>query len=137
VDRFYTEVWVKGNFDAAREMFTDDYVRHDLRRTEAEPGGAGQAKIAADFRAAFPDLVFEITHLIAEGDHVVGRWTANGTHTGSWGTVEPSGRRVTFSAVNIFRLREGKIVEIWNYRDDLALREQVGAPIYAGAVKSR
>jgi hypothetical protein len=40
---------------------------------------------------------------------------------------------VTFSAVNIFRFESGKVAEIWNHRDDLGLREQLGVSIYAGA----
>jgi predicted SnoaL-like aldol condensation-catalyzing enzyme len=67
---FYEEVWNRGNTDVALEVFADDYVRHDLRPTESIPGGAGQAKIAADFRAAFPDLVFTPDLIIAEGDLV-------------------------------------------------------------------
>jgi steroid delta-isomerase-like uncharacterized protein len=133
VQRFYEEVWSQGNTQFALEVFADDYVRHDLRPTESAPGGAGQAKIAADFRAAFPDLVFVPELLIAEGDYVAARWTASGTHLGSWGTVAPSGERVQFSGVNIFRINEGKVVEIWNHRDDLGLLQQTGAPIFAGA----
>jgi predicted ester cyclase len=71
--------------------------------------------------------------VIGEGNYVVGRWTATGTHSGPWGSVDPSGRRATFSAVNIYRFENGKVVEIWNHRDDLGLAEQIGAPIYAGA----
>lgn len=58
VRRFYEEVWNQGNVDVTAEIFSDDYVRHDLRPSQAEPGAAGMAKIAADFRAAFPDLSF-------------------------------------------------------------------------------
>jgi predicted ester cyclase len=64
---------------------------------------------------------------------VVGRWIASGTHQGRWGSLEPTGRPCTFSAVNIFRFEGGKVAEIGNHRDDLGLREQIGAPIYAGA----
>jgi len=111
-------------------------VRHDLRPTEAIPGGAGQAKIAAEFRAAFPDLVFTPELIIAEGDLVAARWTASGTHRGRWGTVDPSGKHVEFSGVNIFRVEGGKVVEIWNHRDDLGLLQQAGAPIFAGSAPS-
>ncbi|MGH2529655.1 MAG: ester cyclase [Actinomycetota bacterium] len=37
------------------------------------------------------------------------------------------------SGVNIFRFRDGKVVELWNHRDDLGLMQQLGAEIYAGA----
>ncbi len=133
VRRFYEEVWDRGNTDFAFEVFAEDYVRHDLRPTDALPGPRGQKKIADDFRAAFPDLRVTVDLVIGEGDFVVGRWTATGTHLGSWGALEPTGRQATFSAVNIFRFEDGKVVEIWNHRDDLGLREQLGVALYAGA----
>jgi predicted ester cyclase len=134
IRRFYEEVWDRGNLDVCDEVFAPDYVRHDFRSTEPVPGPEGQKQIAADFRAAFPDLHFVVDLLVAENDYVVGRWTATGTHSGCCGTVEPTGRRVRFSAANIFRVENGKVVEIWNHRDDLGLREQLGgATIYAGA----
>jgi steroid delta-isomerase-like uncharacterized protein len=133
VRRFYEEVWDRGNTDVAFDVFADDYVRHDPRATEALPGPAGQKQIAEDFRAAFPDLRMTVGLVVGDGDFVVGRWTATGTHLGQWGSLAPTGRRATFSAVNIFRFERGKVVEIWNHRDDLGLREQLGAAIYAGA----
>jgi predicted ester cyclase len=74
--------------------------------------------------------------LVAEGDYVVGRWTASGTHLGPWGDVAPTGRRATFSGVNIFRFEGGKVVEIWNHRDDQGLMEQLGAAVVAGAMSA-
>jgi steroid delta-isomerase-like uncharacterized protein len=133
ITRFYEEVWSRGNTDVALELFTDDYVRHDLRPSQAQPGGAGQAKVASDFRRAFPDLAFVVDLMVAEGDLVAARWTATGTHSGPWGDVAPSGNEVTFCGVNFFRMTDGKIVEIWNHRDDLGLMQQTGSEIHAGA----
>jgi steroid delta-isomerase-like uncharacterized protein len=133
VRRFYEEVWNQGNVDVTEEIFSDDYVRHDLRPSRAEPGAAGMAKIAADFRVAFPDLRFREDLILAEDDLVAARWTAEGTHTGSWGAAKPTGKGARFSGVNIFRLRNGKVVEIWNHRDDLGLMQQLGVAVYAGA----
>jgi steroid delta-isomerase-like uncharacterized protein len=133
VRHFYEQVWDQGNTDFAFEVFADDYVRHDLRAAEALPGPAGQKKIADDFRAAFPDLEVDVELVVGEGDYVVGRWTASGTHLGQWSRLAPTGKRVTFSAVNIYRFEGGKVAEIWNYRDDLGLMEQVGAPNHAGS----
>jgi steroid delta-isomerase-like uncharacterized protein len=131
--RFYEEVWDRGNTDFAYEVFADDYVRHDLRPTQAAPGPAGQKQIADDFRAAFPDLRVTVDFVFGEGEWVVGRWTATGTHTGVWAGLEPTGRQMTFSAVNVCRFENGKVAEIWNHRDDLGLMEQIGAPVHAGA----
>jgi steroid delta-isomerase-like uncharacterized protein len=133
VRRFYEEVWDKGNLAVCEEVFTPDYVRHDPRATEPPPGPEGQKQIAADFRAAFPDLRVTVDLLVAEGAYVVGRWTAAGTHSGSWAGLEPTGRAVSFSAVNIWRFENGKASEIWNHRDDLGLLEQLGQAVFAGA----
>ena len=133
IRRFYDEVWNRGNLDVADEVFAPGYIRHDLRGTEPDPGPEGQKQIAAAFRTAFPDLSFEVDFLIAEGDLVAGRWTATGTHLGPWADVAPTGRAVRFSGINVFRFADGKVVEIWNHRDDLGLVEQLDAPVYAGA----
>ena len=133
IRRFYEEVWNKGNLDAADTIFADDYVRHDLRPGNPLPGPAGQKKIAADFRAAFPDLHMTIDVIVAEGDMIVARWTTEGTNTGQWGSIPPTGKRAKFSGVNIFRIANGKVVEIWNHRDDLGVMQQLDAPIYAGS----
>ena len=89
VRRFYDQVWNRGNVEVANEVFAPDYIRHDLRPTEALPGGPGQAKIAADFRAAFPDLRMEVDLLLAQEDLVAARWTTEGTNTGAWGVARP------------------------------------------------
>jgi len=103
----------KGNTDFAFEVFADDYVRHDFRAAEPSPGPSGQKKIADDFRAAFPDLMVKVDLIIGEGKFVVGRWTATGTHLRSWGDIEPTGGRISFSAANIFRFEDGRVAEIW------------------------
>lgn len=133
VARFYDQVWDKGNVEVAHEVFTDDYVRHDLRPSQALPGPAGQARIAGDFRRAFPDLRFVVDLMLAEDAFVAARWTAIGTHTGPWGSLDPTGKQATFSGVNIFRFDEGRVVEIWNHRDDLGLMTQLGVPVFAGS----
>jgi steroid delta-isomerase-like uncharacterized protein len=133
VRRFYEEVWGRGKLDVADELFADEYERHDFRGGEHEPGPAGQKRIAAAFRAAFPDLSWQIDFILAEGELVAGRWTATGTHLGTWAGVEPTRRVMRFSGINVFRFSDGKVVEIWNHRDDLGLMLQLGAPVYAGA----
>ena len=85
IRRFYEEVWGKGDPDVSAEVFHDDYVRHDLRAGAAEPGAAGQTKIALDFRRAIPDLDWRVDLILGDGEFVVGRWSATGTHTGPSG----------------------------------------------------
>ena len=56
----------------------------------------------------------------------------DGHEHGLWGNIPPTGKIAKFSAVNIFRIANGKAVEIWNYQDDLGLL-QLDALIYAGS----
>jgi steroid delta-isomerase-like uncharacterized protein len=135
VRRFYEELWGRGNLAVADELFADGYERHDFREGEPVAGPEGQKQIAAAFRAAFPDLSWEIDFLLADGDFVAGRWTATGTHLGQWAGVEATARPMRFSGINVFRFSEGKVVEIWNHRDDLGLMQQLGAAVYAGAAE--
>ena len=137
VRRFYEEVWNKGNLDAAYDVFADDYVRHDLRPGSAPAGPEGQKLVAGMFRAALPDAHLSVGFMVAEANMVVARWTMSGTHRGAWGAIPPTGKRMSFAGVNIFRISEGKVVEIWNHRDDLGLMEQLGAPVYAGYSEQR
>jgi steroid delta-isomerase-like uncharacterized protein len=133
IQRFYEEVWGRGHLDVADEVFAADYVRHDLRPSNPLPGAEGQKQIAADFRAAFPDVQVTVDLVLAEGDLVAARWTMEGTNTGSWGKVPATGKHASFSAVNIFRMENGKVTEIWNHRDDLGLMQQLGVPIFAAS----
>ncbi|MBG1231136.1 ester cyclase [Aestuariivirga litoralis] len=130
---FYEEVWNKGNVAFAHQVFAEDYQRHDLRPTQALPGPSGQEKVASDFRQAFPDIHYRIDLAIAEDDLVCLRWTATGTMMGDWANVKATGKKLEYSGVNIFRFKNGKVVEIWNHRDDLGVAQQMGAPVYAGA----
>ena len=127
IRRFYEEVWGKGDPNVSKDVFQDDYVRHDLRAGPADPGPAGQTKIALDFRRAFPDVDWHVDLILGDGEFVVGRWTATGNHTGPFGAMAPTGQPIAFSGVNIFRFENGKVAEIWNHRDDLGLMTQLGA----------
>jgi steroid delta-isomerase-like uncharacterized protein len=135
--RFYDEVWNNGNLDVADEIFADDYVRHDLRPGTAPPGPEGQKAVASLFRAAFPDVHLTVNLMVADQETVVARWTMAGTQRGAWGGIAPTGKSISFAGVNIFRFAAGKVVEIWNHRDDLGLMQQLGAPVHAGYPERR
>lgn len=77
-------------------------------------------------RAAFPDWRSELHELIAEGDLVVERFTAGGTHRGEVMGMPGTGKPISLPGINIFRLRDGLIVERWGRLDDLGLLRQLG-----------
>jgi len=81
----------------------------------------------APFRAAFPDVHMEVVDLIAEDDKVVGRFRCSGTHEGEWRGQPPPGRRFErIDEVDIYRLRDGRIVHAWGLEDTLARMRQLG-----------
>jgi steroid delta-isomerase-like uncharacterized protein len=67
-----------------------------------------------------------IEEMIAEGDRVVVRWSSRGTHQAEVHGLPPTGKEVTNSGVNIFRIEDGKIAEVWDIFDRLWLWQQLG-----------
>jgi len=55
-----------------------------------------------------------VDETIAEGDRVMVRWTFHGTHLGEFHSLPPTGKPVAYSGINIFRVADGKIAEIWD-----------------------
>jgi predicted ester cyclase len=78
-------------------------------------------------RAAFPDWHNQVDDLIAEGDRIVARITCSGTHEGELFGVAPTGRRVTYAGVGIFRLHDGRIEDAWVVGDTQELWRALGA----------
>jgi predicted ester cyclase len=127
VRRFFEEVINQGDFLVADELFSPDFGpagsdHHQLR-------GPDRARRTANlFRTAFPDIHFEIDDMIGEDDVVVVRVTFEGTHQGAFLGIEPTGRRVRVSGVELARLENQKIVEEgWHYYGELQLLKQLGA----------
>jgi len=120
------EVWNKGNFDNMKEMVSDDFVIHFSRPGEELRGPENVKQFYSSLRDAFPDLHFEILNQVAEGDKVVTHWTASGTHKGEFKGIPPTGNKVTFTAMDIDRIVDGKAVECWSNVDELSLMQQLG-----------
>jgi steroid delta-isomerase-like uncharacterized protein len=126
VSDFIGALFTKGDPNAVDDYLADDFVNHD------PPFGAsadreGMRAAGAMFRSVFPDWHSDLHFLVAEGDIVVEVFTASGTHTGGeiMG-VAASGRIVALPGINIFRLRDGHIVERWGRLDDLGFLRQLG-----------
>ena len=122
VERWNRE-WHLGNYDIVDELAAEDYVIHpgELSREEHK-------KRAKEMRLsdAFSDSGFEVHDVIAEGDKVVVRYTMYGTHTGEYWGVPATNKVIRLSGTNIWRLRDGKIVEEWGSSDMLGMMQQLG-----------
>ena len=64
--------------------------------------------------------------MIAEGDRVMVRWTFFGTQQGEYSGLPPTHKHAAYSGINIFRIENGKIAEVWDISDRLWLWQQLG-----------
>src|SRR2546423_10478011 len=95
--RFFEEIWNKGNFAVANDLIAPDYIDHDSSNAIGGPEGVRQE--VSLYRNAFPDLVFAIEDIIAEGDKVATRITASGTHERDLPGIPATGKRVTIGGM--------------------------------------
>jgi steroid delta-isomerase-like uncharacterized protein len=124
VMRVVDEMWNRGNLDAVEELVDPGMVEHGAFGSGT--GGRDDARATVErFRTAFPDLVLEAEHLIAEDDHVVLHWVGRGTHEGEFMGLPPSGASVTASGLDIYRIADGRVVEHWGYPDVAGLMAQL------------
>jgi steroid delta-isomerase-like uncharacterized protein len=125
--RFLEEAFNEGNLGVVDEIFAPDYVLHDPAIPEEIGGPEGIKGFVQMYRSAFPDTDVTVEDQIAEGDDVVTRWTARGTHQGELFGVPPSGNQVEITGITIDRHSGGKGVESWTNYDTLGLMQQIGA----------
>jgi steroid delta-isomerase-like uncharacterized protein len=118
------EIYNQGNLAAIDEFVAADFVIH--APPEDIHGPAGARQFVAGLREAFPDFHITIQDQIADGDRVVTRWTAEGTHLGEFQGIPPTGRHGKMTGIDIDRLVDGKVVECWVNEDDLGLLQQLG-----------
>ncbi len=127
VRRAFDEI-AQGELAVADEIIAPEFVRHDLGANFPDVAGPeGVRRLIAALRAAFPDIQTTLEDVISDGDRVVVRFTARGTHEGHFQGVAPTGRRVAWAGINIYRVANGRIRETWQLADLLGLMQQLGA----------
>jgi predicted ester cyclase len=81
---------------------------------------------------SFPDLTITDYFTVAQGDIVAVHWTAQGTSKGNFLMLPPSGKVVKYTGSSMYRIENGKIVEIWETRNTLAIMKQINPEIGKG-----
>src|SRR5215211_806477 len=119
--RYIEEVWNQTNLEVVDEIF-DRYISHQPDGSILERGPEDVKRFVGEFRSAFPDLRLSIDDQIAEGDKVMIRETARGTHQGELRGMAPTGEEMEIKGIAIFRFSsQGKVVESWDSYDQLSL----------------
>jgi steroid delta-isomerase-like uncharacterized protein len=117
--------WNTGDTAIADRIYAPDYRRNATDMSESGPEPV--KRLVAMYRAAFPDLHFEVEGMVSEGDRVAVRWIATGTHHAPLLGLPATNRHVSLIGCDVLRLRGDLIAESWSYYDRLALIEQLRA----------
>ncbi len=124
VREFYAVVFGGRDLSAVDRFMHDDYVQHN---PDADQGRKGFIEFHIGFFSAIPDFRATINEIVADDDLVFVYNTITGTHTGEgFLSYRPTGNKIRFDTVDMFRLRDGKLCEHWDVADTRALFTQVG-----------
>jgi ketosteroid isomerase-like protein len=102
------EAIARDGFAVLADYLADDVVWHEIGRSEPRYGKAALAAEAADVDY---EITFEVHDILGNDEHVVVLGDAHGTRAGA---------SLDYRVAEIYRLRDGKIIERWAYSDDTA-----------------
>ena len=122
--RYIEEIANQGNLEVTDEIF-DHYIAHQPDGSMLERAPEDVKRFQREWRSAFPDIRISIEDQIADGDKLVSRIMIRGTYQREFRGMAPTGRKIELQGVTIFRFSpEGKVVETWDYYDQLSLLRQ-------------
>jgi 4-oxalocrotonate tautomerase family enzyme len=126
-ERWFDELWNKKNYDIVYEYVAPVFTAHGAGGQDIKQGPEGPRDMVKAWHAAMPDGHMTIDDIIVEGDLSTIRMTWEATHTGQFGNIPPSGKRIKVTSTGIDRVVNGKITEGWGELDMLGMLQQMGA----------
>ena len=124
--RKVTEALNKQDLGSLDELIAPDY----FDRTRQLRGLENIKQLAILMFKAFPNFHETVEDIIAEGDKVWTRSTVTGTHKGEYRGLAPTGKKITFTVVDIWRIVNGKVVEKVGVYDQLDFYKELGVIEY-------
>lgn len=125
VARRWMDVWNTKDVSVYADLVHPDTVHH-FGVLQDTVGVAALQASTEQFFTAFPDLTSTLDEPVVDGDFVAIRFTATGTQTGTFLGVAPTGKRVTWTGINIFRIQCGKVRESWSEVASIDIWRQLG-----------
>jgi steroid delta-isomerase-like uncharacterized protein len=123
--RRYFDAINAGQLDVlTTELLAPDFRLHFDSMPELDLEGA--AGFFGGFVSAFPGIDHSIEDQLAEGDRVATRIVVRGTHAGDLMGLPPTGKDIEINAINIHRIVDGRIAEMWIVSDGLGMMRQLG-----------
>jgi steroid delta-isomerase-like uncharacterized protein len=124
VRRYWRDVWTDGDVSGVGAFYAPTF-RLNGEATTTEEFAEG----VISWRAHFPDFGVSVDQLFSCPGIVVTRVLYRGTHEGDFKNVPATGRSIEVSGIDIFRFREGKVVDHWHEADHLEMFRQLGAEV--------
>ncbi|MCC6458814.1 MAG: ester cyclase [Caldilineaceae bacterium] len=127
IDRLNIEVMNRKNTDAVDTIFSPDVVFYQSGRPVIQGREAFRQWLSDSDRSTWGNWQVDIGETVAEGDLVVVRWTIRGTHVGEWRGVAPTGKPITLTGMNMYRVVGGKVTTSWGEENWLEVMDQIRA----------
>ena len=124
VARYIEQVWNQGDFDAFAQLTTEQFAYHLGGQPPRDRAGMQQFLTAT--RTAFPDWRVDVQSLVQQGEQVAVRWRGEVTHQGPFHGIPATGKKVTVTGINLYRLEGDLVAEEWEETDSLGLLRQLG-----------
>lgn len=122
VERFFEAGYVRCDFDEVMAIVSPDYTDHSPC---AAHGNHACVDVLRDTARMFHDIQVDIRDVVASGDRVAVRVAFVVTHAADAYGIPATGRRISFEALEMFRVRNGRIVESWGYWPDAQIRSML------------
>lgn len=139
VDRFFNEVLL-GHSVGGLDDFVSEHILVHATAMPCEASRYGWDGVVAwlgEQWRAFPDLAVTKHVTVASGDIVAAQWVASGTSEGEFLHLPPTGERVEFTGVSMYRVAHGRLSEIWETRDTLGVMRQLNADVASSHAHAR
>jgi steroid delta-isomerase-like uncharacterized protein len=92
-----------------------------------EPTLAAFKQKVAGFAASFPDIEYDLQDVVASGDTVATRWFVTGSLQQEFMGIPATGQTIRVEGMNFYRLRDGRVTDIWTQFDGVGMMQQLGA----------
>ena len=125
--RDYFKAFLAGDTGWMKKHIAPGFVRHDPGLPFEVKGPDGVKQLHDALMPAFPDMQLPLEDFVAEGEKVLVRLTIRATHTGAFGDLAATGKRIEVPVLDLFQIRDGVLIEHWALLDNLGMMKQLGA----------
>ena len=127
LNRWFEEVWNRGNEATIDELLRPDTTIHGLKGLDGKDVEGPEAFKAFyhGFRATLSDIHVEVEATVTEGPLTVARCMVTARHTGDVPGKPAKGNPLKFSGMAMVRVQDGKFAEVWNNFDFMTMLQQM------------